>query len=125
MTKREWRVVKGIMSIMKKGGKVRKCPGRILDNTGTIISSVKGYGVVAKEIFEYCNKNKGGGVMGEDRIKSEITFGYKAINSKGEVTVELLPTTLIVSDQSQEGASAHLSSIVNGVLSPALKQIEG
>jgi hypothetical protein len=60
--------------------------------------------------------------MPEDRIKSEITIGYKAVNSKGETTLEIKPMTIIVSDQSPASASAHLASIVGGILAPAHEQ---
>lgn len=62
--------------------------------------------------------------MFNDRIKSEITIAYKATNSKGETTLEIKPITIIVSDQSPASASAHLASIVAGVLAPAQKQVE-
>lgn len=61
--------------------------------------------------------------MNEDRIKTEITFGYKAINASGEVTLELKPTTLIVADQSPEKASKHLLNILEGIAGPAREQI--
>jgi hypothetical protein len=60
--------------------------------------------------------------MAEDRIKSEITISYKASNSRGETTLEIKPLTIIVSDQSPASASAHLASIVGGILAPAQAQ---
>jgi len=60
--------------------------------------------------------------MAEDRIRSEIVIGYKAINSKGETTIEIEPKKIIISDQSPASASAHLAAIVMGVLAPAQAQ---
>ena len=60
--------------------------------------------------------------MAEDRIRSEIVIGYKATNSKGDVTLEIKPMTIVVSDQSPASASAHLASIVAGILAPAQLQ---
>jgi len=62
--------------------------------------------------------------MVENRIKAVISFGYKAINSNGDVTLELSPTTLTVSDQSPESASGHLVAIMNGLMAPAHAQVE-
>jgi hypothetical protein len=59
----------------------------------------------------------------EDRIKSEFSLGYKAINSSGEVTLEI-NATVKVADQSPESASTHLVGVVMGILSPAQAQIQ-
>ena len=62
--------------------------------------------------------------MDGDRIETQITLGYKAINSKGLATIEIPPITIIIRDQSPESASAHLAGIVIGALSPAQAQIK-
>jgi hypothetical protein len=59
--------------------------------------------------------------MPEDRIKSEFTVGYKAINAAGLVALEI-NTTIKVADQSPESASAHLAAAVAGLMAPATKQ---
>lgn len=58
------------------------------------------------------------------RINSKFTFGYEAVNDEGVKTIELKPTELIIRDQSQESASAHLASVAGGVLGPAQKQAQ-
>ncbi len=58
------------------------------------------------------------------RINSKMTFGYEAINEEGVKTIELLPTTLIVRDQSQEDASAHLAAVAGGFMAPAVAQAQ-
>ena len=60
-----------------------------------------------------------------DRIKSVITLGYKTINAKGEETIMIKPFETVISDQSPEAASAHLISIVQGILGPAQAQTNG
>ena len=61
--------------------------------------------------------------MGEDRIKSEVVVSYKAWNSRGKITLEIKPVVLIVDDQSPESASAHLLSIIGGIVAPAQAQV--
>lgn len=61
---------------------------------------------------------------GEDRIKTEFTLGYKAINLKGEKTIEITPFTMTISDQSPAAASAHLIATVMGLLAPSQAQIK-
>jgi len=58
-----------------------------------------------------------------DRIKSEITLGYKTINSKGVETIIIKPFTIVIEDQSRQAASAHLLAIVSGVVGPAKSQV--
>ena len=58
-----------------------------------------------------------------DRITSEITIGYKTTNSKGVETIVMKPTTIVIADQSQKAASAHLLAILNGIAGPAKGQV--
>lgn len=57
----------------------------------------------------------------EDRIKTEFKVGYKAINAAGVETIAI-DANVRISDQSPESASAHLVSVVSGLLGPAQKQ---
>lgn len=56
------------------------------------------------------------------RINSKYTLSFEMTNDEGLKTIELQSATLIIRDQSPEAASAHLVSIVNGILAPAVQQ---
>ena len=58
----------------------------------------------------------------EDRIKTISTFGYTAINGEGVETIKI-EATVVISDQSQQGASKALINMVDGILAPADEQV--